>query len=313
MANLAPVPRILFLGMPGIFSQTVLEALLVAQAPICAVLLPAPAKSAPPVVQRHPPLINLFVAQELPLLTPFVAQTTLQLAWQHNLPVYEVSRLQAIPVQELIRTLAPACACVACFSKRIPATLLTIPPLGFLNVHPSLLPDYRGPAPLFWQLRNGAPHSGVTVHWMDENLDTGDIAEQAPLHLPDGIAGPKADELCAKAGGELLVKVLKALADGETLRRPQPAGGTYQPWPQAADFTLSTDWSARHAFNFMRGTAEWQQPYPITVASEQFLLAAALSYTPRDTLAQPFMLDGETIHIQLTPGVLHAQRFGTGV
>ena len=51
-------------------------------------------------------------------------------------------------------------------------------------------------------LRRLLAHSGVTVHWMDENLDTGDIAEQAPLHLPDGIAGPKADELCAKAGGE---------------------------------------------------------------------------------------------------------------
>lgn len=311
MIKRVPLPRILFLGMQGIFSQTVLEALLAVQAPVCAVLLPAPTKSAPPVAQRQPPP-NLFTAQELPLLTPFVAQTTLPLAWQHDLPVYEVNRLQSAAVQELIRRLAPDVACVACFSKRIPATLLPIPRLGFLNVHPSLLPAYRGPAPLFWQWRNGEPHSGVTVHWMDENLDTGDIAEQAPLHLPDGIAGPKADELCAKAGGELLVKVLKALADGETPRRPQPGGGSYQPWPQAADFTLSTDWSARHAFNFMRGTAEWSQPYPITVAGEPFWLATALSYTPRDALAQPFILEGDTVHIQFTPGVLHAQRFVTG-
>ena len=311
MAKFAPLPRLLFWGMQGIFSQTVLEALLAAQAPICAVLLPVSAKNAPPVVQRKPPP-TLFAAQELPLLTPFVAQTTLQLAWQHDLPVYEVSQLQSAAVQTLIGRLAPDVACVACFSKRIPAALLAMPRLGFLNVHPSLLPAYRGPAPLFWQWRNGEPHCGVTVHWMDEKLDTGDIAEQAPLHLPDGIAGPKADELCAKAGGELLVKVLKALADGEIVRRPQPEVGSYQPWPQVADFALSTAWSARHAFNFMRGTAEWHQPYSITVADEQFLLATALNYTPRDTLAYPFMLDGDTIHIQFTHGVLHAQRFVKG-
>lgn len=101
--------------------------------------------------------------------------------------------------------------------------------MGFLNVHPSLLLAYRGPAPLFWQWRNGDPLRSDRALNLDEKLDTGDIAEQAPLHLPDGIAGPKADELCAKAGGELLVKVLKALADGEIVRRPQPEVGSINP------------------------------------------------------------------------------------
>src|SRR5262249_11963542 len=160
---------------------------------------------------------------------------------------------------------------------------------------------------------NGEPHIGVTVHWMDEQLDTGHIADQAPLYLPDGIPGPKADELCAKAGGELLVNVLKALTQCQAPRTPQPDGGSYQPWPQGDDFTLSTAWSARHAFNFMRGTAEWNQPYPIDVAGEQFLLATALNYSPRATLEQPFWLEDGTVHIQFTPGVLHARRFETGV
>src|SRR5437870_1671188 len=94
VSTTAHLPRLLFLGMPGIFSRTVLEALLSAHAPVCAVILPVPAQSAPPVFQRHAPP-TLSSADELPLLTNFVAQTTLQLAWQHHIPVYEVGRLNS--------------------------------------------------------------------------------------------------------------------------------------------------------------------------------------------------------------------------
>ncbi len=299
------LPRLLFFGMPGIFSRTVLDALLHAHAPVCAVILPASTPHAPPVLLRPapPPLLP---DDDLPLLTTFVAPTTLHLAWQHSLPVYEMGQLNSPDTHALIHSLAPDVACVACFSKRISAPLLAIPRYGFLNVHPSRLPAYRGPAPLFWQLRNGEPQIGVTVHWMDATLDTGDIAAQAPLQLPDGLAGPKLDELCAKAGGELLLEVLKTLATGRPSRTTQPNNGSIQPWPQAVDFTLHTTWSARHAYNFMRGTAEWGQPYAVEVAGEQFWLSTALSYT-RDALGEPYVREGDVVQIQFTPGVLQAQ------
>lgn len=299
------LPRTIFFGMPGVFSLTVLNALLRAEVPICAVILPASTPNAPPVLFRPAPLLES-LDNDLPLITTFIAPTTLHLAWQHKLPIYEVGKLNSPDVDNLMRALAPEVACVACFSKRIPASLLALPRYGFLNLHPSLLPAYRGPAPLFWQLRNGEPHSGVTVHWMDATLDTGDIAAQAPLQWPDGLAGPKVDELCAKAGGELLVEVLKALATGHASRTAQPNNGTYQPWPQATDFTLCTEWSARHAYNFMRGTAEWGQPYRVEVADEQLWLANALSYV-REPLGQPYVQENGMVQIQFSPGVLQAQ------
>ncbi|MCX6049151.1 MAG: formyltransferase family protein [Chloroflexi bacterium] len=302
------LPRTLFFGMPGVFSYVVLNALLRAHAPVCAVILPAATPAAPPVVLRPAPPSGL-PDDDLPLLTTFVAPTTLHLAWQHKLPVYEVGGLNSPAVAALIRTLVPEVACVACFSKRIPASLLTLPRYGFLNVHPSLLPAYRGPAPLFWQLRAGEPRTGVTVHWMDATLDTGDIAAQAPLQWPDGLAGPKIDELCAKAGGELLLQVLNALATGQTSRTTQSDNSTVQPWPQAADFTLHAEWSARHAYNFMRGTAEWGQPYAVDVVGERLWLSNALSYT-REVLGQPSMRNGDVVQIQFSPGVLLAQLVG---
>jgi methionyl-tRNA formyltransferase len=130
--------------------------------------------------------------------------------------------------------------------------------------------------------------------------------------LPDGITGPKADELCAKAGSELLVEVLKSLATGHTLRTAQPHGGSYQPWPQAEDFTLSTTWSARHAYNFMRGTAEWGQPYPVDVAGERLLLTSALTYI-REVLGRPYARENDMVQIQFSPGVLQAQLVENGV
>jgi len=305
-STIHPLPRILFFGMPGIFSRTVLAGLLAAHLPVSALILPTSATVTPTLARLDPPRLPPPAPNDLPLLNPDIAQSTIQLAWRQAIPVYEVGQLSAPEVQNLLREFAPTVACVACFSKRIPPALLAIPPHGFLNLHPSLLPAYRGPAPLFWQLRNGEPHIGATVHWMDEKLDTGDIAAQTRLHLPDGITGPKADELCAKAGSELLVDVLKTLATGQAPRTVQADKGSYQSWPQAKDFTLSTSWSARHAYNFMRGTAEWGQPYAVDVAGKQLWLANALTYR-REDLGHPYVQENDMVQIQFSPGVLQAQ------
>lgn len=301
-----PLPRILFFGMPGIFSRTVLAGLLAAHLPVSALILPTSTNATPTLTRLDPPPMPPPAPNDLPLLNPDMEQNPIQLAWRHLIPVYEVGKLRAPEVQNFIRELAPTVACVACFSKRIPRSLLSVPRYGFLNLHPSLLPAYRGPAPLFWQLRNGEPRTGATAHWLDETLDTGDIAAQTPLHLPDGITGPKADELCAKAGSELLVDVLKALATGHAPRTVQAGEGSYQSWPQAKDFTLSTIWSARHAYNFMRGTAEWGQPYRVEVAGKQLWLANALTYRGED-LGQPYVLGNGVVQIQFSPGVLQAK------
>jgi methionyl-tRNA formyltransferase len=207
---------------------------------------------------------------------------------------------------KVLAKLAPDVACVACFPYRIPTALLNVPPAGFLNLHPSLLPAYRGPAPLFWTFRNGEQQTGVTVHFMDEGLDTGDIVLQAPLTLPDGISGHAAETRCAALAGQLLVEAVQALADGRLPRRPQPAGGHYDPWPSLAAFTLSPAWSARRAFNFMRGTAEWRQPYAIYLDGERFALQAAVSYNAGEELGQPYVRSGRSLRIQFSAGVVDA-------
>ncbi len=230
----------------------------------------------------------------------------MQRAWQQGIPVYAVERLRSPHTQRWLRDLAPDVACVACFNRIIPSSLLSMPRHGFLNLHPSCLPHYRGPEPLFWQLRDGVNPVGVTVHWMDAGVDTGDIAAQADVTLGDGLEWSKIARTVANTGGDLLVNVLDAIAQGTAVRRPQSAEGSHQPLPSADDFTLSLDWTAQRAFNFMRGTAAWGILYEVFIDGERVGFSKAWSYS--DSGGEPGTIGrvGERWEIGFAQGVLVA-------
>lgn len=288
--------RILYLGLNGPFSRAPLAALLAAGHVPVGVIVPAEEDSGP-----IRPLDPAPSPGELP------EADTVQLAWAHQVPVFAVGNLHAPETAQTLSWLRPDVACVACFPWRIPPALLALPPHGFLNLHPSLLPAYRGPYPLFWTFRDGLQETGVTLHYMDETLDTGDIALQAPLVLPDGISGPAADRRAGEIGGQLLVKAIPRLTAGTLPRRPQPARGAYYAAPTAADFRLTSGWSAQRAFNFMRGTAEWGRPYLLETGERSFFLGEALAFFPRHQLNEPYRESGREIWLQFTPGVLRAR------
>ncbi len=308
-----PSLSILFWGTESLFSAQVLSHLVALIAPqiapvvaLRAVMLPANAEQPAPVQQlvAEAPTTS---AGELPLLTHFVAPTTRHLAWQQGLLVYSLRSVRHPAVYRLLQTLAPDLVAVACFPWRIPPDLLAIPTHGFVNLHPSLLPAYRGPAPLFWQLRAGLQQSGVTLHQMAHTFDSGAIIAQQPLALPDGASGPALDRAHAQFGSTMLHTFLTELAAHGSIRsHPQPAGGSRQSWPQATDFTLDLGWSAQHAFNFMCGTAEWGHPYPVMIHGTQYMLSSALSYEPTQQLPSPLMRQESTLAIQFNRGVLYA-------
>ena len=305
--------RVLFFGMLGKFSQPPLQALIEAGFSVVAVVVPTENASVPIRLLEPVTAVSAGSVQTVSHLQLVPKQTNIiHLAWQHHISVYEVSRFAVPETRQILADLHPDVACVACFNKRIPANVLALPRYGFLNVHPSLLPQFRGPAPLFWTLRAGIQETGVTIHFMDEGLDTGDIAQQAPLTLSDGISGPAADTLTGTLGGQLLVNTLNQLADGTLKRSPQPSGGSSHPWPQAVDFHIPVSWSARRAFNFMRGTAEFDQPYVIEMEDDEIVVKTvctesaetAVSYQPDTQLPRPLhQIDGET-WIQFSPGAL---------
>ncbi|HJW82754.1 MAG TPA: formyltransferase family protein [Anaerolineae bacterium] len=294
--------RVLYFGMLGEFSRAPLAALLEAGAGVCGVVVAVDADRAP--ITRLEPDAS---RSELPILGAYLEHNIVHIGWERGLPVFQVGRLAHTDTLAIMSSLRPDVACVACFPRRIPAALLALPKHGFLNLHPSLLPLYRGPEPLFWFLRAGGGSTGVTLHFMDERLDTGDIAAQAPIDLPNGVSRAEAERLCAALGGQLMVEVVQALERGTLARRSQPEGGTYYPAPTPDDFSIDTSWPARRAFNFMRGTADWRQPYTVETGAERLRLDVALAFSPDERLERPYLRFGDTLRIQFTPGVLEAR------
>jgi methionyl-tRNA formyltransferase len=289
--------RVVFFGMTGRLAGPALRALLAAGAEVGAVAVPGP-PGAPPVAQAPLPA----APRGMIALGPAVPPGPLVIAAERGLPALALRSMGAPAVREAVAALAPDLAVVACWPWRIPAALLAVPRLGFLNLHPSPLPELRGPEPLFWALQEGRRHTAVTLHWMDEGLDTGDIAAAAPLELPEGAGWAELEDRAAGAGAALLSDLLPRLAAWELPRRPQGPGGSYRPAPAAADFTVEQGWPAARAFSFMRGTAAWGLPY--SLAGSTLRLGAALAYEPEGSLGAPLVVEGGTARVQMTPGVL---------
>ena len=144
-----------------------------------------------------------------------------QVAVAHQLPLWQPEQVSSASFVDVFRQLGPELVVVVAFGQKIPPPILFEPKYGCINVHGSLLPRYRGAAPIQWSLLNGDPATGVTTMYMDEGWDTGDIILQESLSIgPDENFGSLYPRL-ARLGGELLVRTLAALANGETPRQAQ--------------------------------------------------------------------------------------------
>jgi methionyl-tRNA formyltransferase len=303
--------RIVFFGMPGRLAAAALLALLATPATVVAVAVPAvpgaPPVSPAPVSAPPAGLMALDAGIGLVGAAPAMPPGLAALAAKRGLPVLALRSMGSAAVREALAALAPDLVCVACWPWRIMPALLAVPRLGFLNLHPSPLPELRGPDPLFWAFQQGRHESAVTLHWMDAEFDTGPIAAQSPFELPEGVGWAAAEELAATAGAALLGDLIPRLVAGELPRTPQPPGGHGQPAPRAEDFLIDAAWPAERAFRFMRGTAALSVPYQLREGAPTLRLGAAIGYTPGGRLGAPLLLEGGTARIQMTPGVLTAQ------
>jgi methionyl-tRNA formyltransferase len=175
-----------------------------------------------------------------------------KLASKSGIPVYQPEELNGQSLGEL-RRIAPDALAVAAYGLILPEGFLNVAPLGAVNVHASLLPRYRGAAPIQWALLNGDSVTGVTTMRMEPGLDTGPILQQRALAIGvDDTAGDLHDEL-AEMGGELLVKTLAGLAGGNLVPVQQdPERASYAPKLDKAARRIDWDCSAREIHNRIR-------------------------------------------------------------
>ncbi|MRR16301.1 MAG: methionyl-tRNA formyltransferase [Deltaproteobacteria bacterium] len=150
-----------------------------------------------------------------------IAPPVKSLALKLGLPVWQPAKVKEPHFLETLHTLSPDMIVVAAFGQILPKAIIDSPPLGCLNIHPSLLPKYRGAAPLNWSIIRGETQTGVTIMLMDEGMDSGDILLQESTEIrPMETYGELHDRL-ADLGAALLLKTVEEVASGTVSRRKQ--------------------------------------------------------------------------------------------
>jgi methionyl-tRNA formyltransferase len=180
------------------------------------------------------------------------------LAAKVSLPVLQPERARDEEFIKQLRSLEPDLIAVAAYGQILPANILELPRFGCLNVHTSLLPRYRGAAPIQWAILDGAQETGVTIMKMDIGLDTGDILTQQKTTILDTDDAQTLHDRLARMGAELLVQTIPRYIDGEIKPHPQPATGvSYARKIKKEDGHI--DWSkpALAIWNQVRGLVPW--------------------------------------------------------
>ena len=179
-----------------------------------------------------------------------------------GLHVYQPERIRRPESVDLLRQLSPELMVVVGYGQIVPQAIIDIPRFGILNVHASLLPKYRGAAPIQWAIANGESQTGVTIMQIDAGLDTGDMLLKSSIAIgPDEIA-PELSARLAPLGGNLLIEVIAQIESGTAIREKQnDAEATLAPILKKEDGRI--DWS-RHAqqiYNRLRGFIPWPGAY----------------------------------------------------
>ena len=229
------------------------------------------------------------------------------LARQAQIPLLQPTKMKD---PEFLQTLAgwkPDLITVAAFGRILPPAILSLPPLGCINVHGSLLPKYRGAGPIQWAIINGETETGVTTMQMDEGMDTGAMLLQEAIPImPDDTTGTLSPRL-AELGGRLLVETITQLKAGILIPRPQDASqATLAPLLKKEDGVIDWTLTAAGLANRVRGLSPWPGAYTTTAGGDRWTIWGA-SALPRSVTNPPGTVVDITavaLHVATGEGVL---------
>jgi len=258
--------KILFMGTPD-FAVPSLQALIDAGHEICGVF-----------TQPDKPK-----NRGMKLQAPPVKETALA----HDIPVFQPVSVKDGAALEIIRELAPELIVVAAYGRILPNSILEYPEKGCINVHSSLLPKFRGAAPIHWAVISGETETGVTIMHMAQELDAGDIIDQVRTPIdPDESVEAVHDRL-ADLGGKLLVEVVEKIANGTAQRVPQDS--TQATYASMLSREMSNiDWtqSAKAIHDKIRGLSPWPSASTDVISGSAIKIFGSVN-TGEDTNAQP--------------------------
>ncbi|WP_177918785.1 methionyl-tRNA formyltransferase [uncultured Eubacterium sp.] len=247
--------RIVFMGTPD-FAVPCLEALIKAEHQVVGVF-----------TQPDKP-----VGRKQILTTPEVKACALK----YEIPVYQPEKIKGSNAVEIINELKPDVIIVVAYGKILPKEILTSAPFGCINVHASLLPLYRGAAPIQWAVLNGDKKTGVTVMQMDEGLDTGDILSMVETTIGENETSAELFDRLSVMGANALIDTLENVEAGTAVRTKQPQADTqYASMIDKSMCPINWNDDAQKIHNQVRGLQTW--PVATTmINSKQFKIHKTL-------------------------------------
>ncbi len=234
--------RIVFFGTPS-FAVPTLDALLESGEEVAAVVTQPDKKKGRSRLLAPPPVKERALEKKIPVLQPLNLKDPLLL-------------------EELTR-FHPGIIIVVAYGKILPPGILKLPPHGCVNVHASLLPKYRGAAPIQWAIIRGEKRTGITTMLMDEGLDTGDVLLQQELTISDNDTAETLGRHLAGLGASLLLKTMQAIRQGTVEPTPQAGTPTFAPPLKKEDGRIHWSGTAEEIFNLVRGMYPWPGAYCI--------------------------------------------------
>jgi methionyl-tRNA formyltransferase len=181
-----------------------------------------------------------------------------QAALDAGIPIHQPEKIRAPESQQFLEVLAPDAIVIIAYGQIIPARLLGIPKLGWINLHASLLPKYRGAAPINWAIVKGETTTGLSTMRIDAGMDTGDILLQEEVAIGATETAPELAGRMSQAGAPLIVQTLRGLQSGAVTAQPQVhERASYAPLLKKGDGQIDWQQPAQEIFNRIRGFAPW--------------------------------------------------------
>lgn len=185
-------------------------------------------------------------------------------ALENNIPVYQPTTLKDGEALTILNELSPDCIVVVAYGKILPKDILDLPRYGCINVHASLLPKYRGAAPIQWSVINGETETGVTTMYMDVGLDTGDMIMKKSCEIGENETAGQLHDKLSSLGAQLIVDTVKALENSSATREKQDdSQSCYSPMLDKSLCRIDWNQTAQQVHNKVRGLSPW----PVAVAS----------------------------------------------
>lgn len=182
-------------------------------------------------------------------------------ALELGIPVYQPRRVREEEFLQVVRELAPDMAVVFAFGQILPQAFLDIPRYGCINVHASLLPMYRGAAPIQWVIIDGQKETGVTIMQMDAGLDTGDMLKKLVVPIAEDETGGSLHDKLMLAGGPLLLETMQEIEAGTVVAEPQSGETCYAAMMDKALGNVDWTISAARIERLIRGLNPWPSAY----------------------------------------------------